>query len=87
MIKNIEVEFKPSAEEMANELWQMDCEEQASFLYEVARVLRKSPSLFLTQLQYIANKINDPADAYYKASIVMMLENVLDYIKEEGDES
>lgn len=82
MIKYIEVEFKPSAEELVNELWQMDCGQQAEFLYELARVFRIDSSLFLTQLQYVADRINDGTDVYYKASIVRLLETVLEYIKE-----
>lgn len=85
MIKNIEVEFKPSGEEMANELWQMDCGQQADFLYEVARILKFNSSLFLTQLQYVADEINNGADIYNKASIVRMLEKVLEYVKGEGE--
>lgn len=82
MIKHIVVEFKPSAEELVNELWEMDCGQQAEFLYELSRTQRITPSLFLTQLQYVADEINNAEDVYNKASIVRMLETVLEYIKE-----
>ena len=87
MIKKVEVEFKPSGEELANELWEMDCRQQAEFLYELSRTKRITPSLFLIQLQYVADEINDSADVYNKASIVRMLEIILEYIKEGEDMS
>lgn len=85
MIKTIEFEFKPTPEELAEELLEMDCGKQADFLCEVARELRFSNSLFLTQLQYVADEINKEEDFYGKVSIVRMLETVLEYVKGEGD--
>ena len=87
MIKNVEVDFKPSSEEIAEELWSMNCDEQATFLVEVARILKYDAPSFLKQLQNVADAINYGEDVCYKASIIRMLETVLEYIKaEEGDE-
>lgn len=86
MIKEIEVEFNPTPEELVKEIWEeWDEEQQADFLYELARLYNNRETNFLTQLQYVSDEINNKDDVYNKASIVRMLETVLEYVKEEGE--
>ena len=86
MIKNVEVEFEPTPDELAKEICEWDAEQQANFLYELAYLYRFHVPDFLTQLQAISDEINCEDDAYNKALIVRILETVLKYIKaEEGD--
>lgn len=85
MKKEIEVEIKPSGEELAEELWSMDDNEQAEFLCEVARTLENNVSSFHHQLLNISDVVNYGKMAPKKASIIKMLETVLEYIKEEGE--
>lgn len=87
MIKKIEVEFKLSGEELSEELWRMDCDEQATFLCEVARILKGDTSCFLNQLLNISDVFNYGKEARNKASVIRMLETVLEYIKEEGEQN
>ena len=85
MIKNVEVEFNPTPDELVKEIWEWDAEQQANFLYELAYLYRFHISDFLTQLQFVSDEINCEDDAYNKASIVRLLETVLEYVKGEGD--
>lgn len=85
MIKNIEVEFKPTGEELADELCQMDCGQQADFLCELARNLKFNLVPFLAQLQSVADELNCEDDIYSKNLIIRMLKTTLDYIEGEED--
>lgn len=87
MIKNVEVEINFTGEEMALGLWEMDCDEQANFLAELSRLYRFNKVDFLAQLQYVADEVNCGAESviYNKALIVRMLEEVLDYVKGDGE--
>lgn len=85
MFKTVEIEFNLTGEEMALGLWEMDCDEQANFLAELSRLYRFNKVDFLAQLQYVADEINCGADVYGKASIVRLLETVLDYVKGEKE--
>ena len=85
MIKNVDVEINFTGEEMTLGLWEMDCVEQAEFFSELSRLYRFNKMDFLKQLQYVADEINCGQDVYGKASIVRMLETVLNYLKEEGE--
>ena len=86
MIKEIEVEFNPTPDELAKEIWEeWDEEQQADFLYELAYLYRKREKNFLTQLQYVSDEINGKDDVYDKATIVRMLETILEYVKGEGE--
>ena len=86
MIKNVEVEFNPTPDELVKEIWEWDAEQQANFLYELAYFYRFHIPDFLVQLQYVSDEINCEDDAYHKALIVRMLETVLNYVKGEGEE-
>lgn len=81
MIKSIEVEFNPTPDELAKEIWEWDAEQQANFLYELAYLYRFNIADFLIQLQYVSDEINCEDDAYHKELIVRMLESVLEYVK------
>lgn len=85
MKKNVEVEINFSGEDMAEELWRCTIQEQASFLFELARMYRFDSPNFLLQLEYLSDEINSygtPA----KDLVVGILERALEYIKgEEND--
>lgn len=83
MKKNVEVEIDIFGEDMAKELWRSDAIEQASFLFELARIYRLNYSDFLMQLEYLSDEINNSRDTYGKDLIIMVLEKVLEYIRGE----
>lgn len=85
MIKNTEIEFYPTPEEVVKEIWEWDAEQQANFLYELAYLYKSHIPDFLIQLQFVSDEINCEDDAYNKALIVRMLEKVIEYVKGEGE--
>lgn len=83
MIKSIEVEFNPTPDELAKEIWEWDAEQQANFLYELAYLYNRCMSD--ERLQRLSEELNWEEGGYNKPSIVNMLETILEYVKGEGE--
>lgn len=81
MKKQIDIELNITPNELAKELWDMDSLEQADFLCEVARLFRFNRNDFLFQLQAVSDVLNIGEDTYGKASIIRLVETLLEYVK------
>ena len=76
---NVTMDFEP--ELLANTLWEMFDDEQASFLCLLANIYEENTTGFLNQLQSVA--FNIPTEDVNR--VVNMLKTVVQYIK-EGEE-
>ena len=85
MKKTIEIEMYLNATEVADEIWNWDCEEQAEFLSQLALLYKYNKADFLAQVQYVADELNNNPSVYNNDFIVKALEAVLDAIKGTGD--
>ena len=86
MKKTVEIVVCPNAYDIAEEIWNWDCEEQAKFLSQLAFLYKYNKVDFLAQVRYIADEMNNNPSVYNKDLIVKTLEEVLTAIKGTGDE-
>lgn len=80
MKKKVDIDVEITPEEMVQEMWDYDCEQQAQFLSELARLYKYNLTDFLAQLEYVSDEL-DWDGVYNRAEIVKVLETILEYIK------
>ena len=76
------LDIKPTSREIANEIWNMNCDEQADLILALSQIYDKKTSDVLMQISYINDAFNEELTWEEKTKIIYLFESIVEYFKE-----
>lgn len=81
--RTINVDVKPTSREIADEIWDMVHTEQADLILALSQKYDNNTAIFLLQLSYANDVLNQELNSSEKTKIIHMFESILEYLKED----
>ena len=86
MILNRDLNIELSPREVADEIWDMTSDEQASLLNNLADIYEAYVPKFCMQLEYVYGEFENDYGEAEKKKVVRMLETMVEYFEWQGED-
>ncbi len=86
MILNRDLNIELSPREIADEIWDMASNEQASLLNNLADIYQANFPNFCMQLEYAYQDLKDDYGEAEQKKVVRMLETMVEYFDRQGED-
>ena len=86
MILNRDLNIELSPREVADEIWDMASDEQASLLNNLADIYEAFVPNFCMQLEYVYGEFENDYGEAEKKKVVRMLETMVEYFDRRGED-